>query len=39
MAIILLFIFVMQKGSFGGLEKGHFFKKLRNDRGLELTKS
>ena len=38
MAIILL-IFAVQKSRFGGIEKGHFFKKPRDDRGLELAKS
>ena len=38
---IISFIFAMQKGRFGGLglEKGHFFEKPREDRGLELAKS
>ena len=36
---IMFFIFAMQKDRFGGLEKGHSFKKLRDDRGLELAKS
>ena len=35
----ILFIFAMQKGRLGGLEKGHFFKKLCDVRGLELAKS
>ena len=29
----------MQKDKFGGFEKGHSFKKPRDDRGLELAKS
>ena len=33
---IILFIFAVQKGRFGGFEKGPFFKKPRDDRGLEL---
>ena len=33
------FIFAMQKDRFGGFEKGHPFKKPRDDRGLELAKS
>ena len=36
---IILFIFAMQKVRFGGFEKGHSFKKPRDDRGLELGKS
>ena len=37
---IILFIFAVQKGRFGGFEKGHFFKKKPLDeRGLELAKS
>ena len=36
---ITFFVFGMQKGGFGGFEKGHFFKKPRDDRGLELSKS
>ena len=36
---IILFIFVVRKGRFGGFEKGHFSKKPRDDRGLELAKS
>ena len=36
---IILFIFAMQKGRFWGFETGHFFKKRRDDRGLELAKS
>ena len=38
MAIIYI-IFGMQRGGFGGFEKGHFFKKPRDGRGLELAKS
>ena len=38
MAIIFL-IFAMQKDRLRGLEKGHSFKKLRDDRGLELAES
>ena len=36
---IIFFIFGTQKVGFGGLEKGHFFKKPRDGRGLELAKS
>ena len=36
---IIPFIFRMQEGGFGGFEKGHFFRKPRDDRGLELAKS
>ena len=36
---IILFIFAVRKGRFGGFEKGHFSKKPRDDRGLELAKS
>ena len=36
---MILFIFAVQKGRFGGFEKGHFFKKPRDERGLELAKS
>ena len=36
---IIFFISGMQKGAFGGFEKGHFFKKRRDGRGLELAKS
>ena len=36
---IILFIFAVGKGRFGGFEKGHFSKKPRDDRGLELAKS
>ena len=36
---IMLFIFAIQKGRFGSLEKGYFFKKPRDNRGLELAKS
>ena len=36
---IIFFIFGMQKDGFGGFEKGHFFKKPRGGRGLELAKS
>ena len=36
---IIFFIFAMQKDRFGGFEKGHSFKKTRDDRGLELAKS
>ena len=36
---VIIFIFAMQKDRFWGLEKGHSFKKLRDDRGLELAKS
>ena len=35
----IFFIFAMQKGRFGGFEKGHSFKKPRDDRGLELALS
>ena len=38
MAIIFLMIGV-QKSGFGGFEQGHYFKKPRDDRGLELAKS
>ena len=36
---IMFFIFAVQKDMFGGFEKGHSFKKPRDDRGLELAKS
>ena len=36
---IMFFIFAMQKDRFRGFEKGHSFKKLRDDGGLELAKS
>ena len=36
---IILFIFAMQKDRFEGFEKGHFFKKPRDDRGLEQAAS
>ena len=36
---IKFFSFAMQKDEFGGFEKGHSFKKPRDDRGLELAKS
>ena len=36
---IISFISVMQKDGFGGFEKGQFFKKPRDDRGLGLAKS
>ena len=35
---IIFFFFAMQKDRFGGFEKGHSFKKLCDDRGLELAK-
>ena len=36
---ITSFIFAVQKGRLGGFQKGHFFRKLRDDRGMELAKS
>ena len=36
---MIFFIFGIQKGGFGGFEKGHLFKKRRDGRGLELAKS
>ena len=36
---IILFTFAVQKDRFGRFEKGHSFKKPRDDRGLELAKS
>ena len=36
---MIFFIFVMRKDRFGIFEKGHSFKKPRDDRGLELAKS
>ena len=36
---IIFFIFGMQKEGLGGFEKGNFFKKPRDGRGLELAKS
>ena len=36
---IILFIFAVQKGRSVGFEKGHFFKKPRDDRSMELAKS
>ena len=35
----IFFIFGMQKDGLGAFEKGHFFKKPRGSRGLELAKS
>ena len=32
---IIFFIFAMQKDRFGDFEKGHSFKKTRDDGGLE----
>ena len=36
---ITFFILGMQKGGFWRFEKGHFFKKPRDGRGVELAKS
>ena len=36
---MIFFIFGMQKDGFWGFEKGHFFKKPHDGRGLELAKS
>ena len=36
---IISFIFVIQKGRFDSLEKRHFFKIPRDNRGLEVAKS
>ena len=38
MAMIFSIIGVWKSG-FGGFEQGHYFKKPRDDRGLELAKS
>ena len=36
---IIFFYLCDAKNRLGGLEKGHSFKKLRDDRGLELAES